>query len=265
MHFAIDDTYGPGVPTLSNYVTEERRTHVGVVFQDTEVDFVREQVRNCLHGASELLSTDVSEFHFVDIFNRKPPWDRLPLGANLRIFEGFCEIYRLYRWPVILSTVDKRTLTDQPIMETWGRVDELDAKKKEDLSLLLLCLKFKILFRETIDPLTLFIDEGRKRPGSPFGTVIFRNWPAAYSGIYASSSTEPLLQIADLIAFCINRSTHLQMKASRTPTDDWFLRLIGHMSINSADLRQFSAPLDFGAGEFDEQHRLDRIEKVLER
>ena len=264
MHFAIDDTYGPEAPTVSRYVTGNRRTHVGVIFSDQEVDYVRGQVKNCLDYAGELLSDTVTEFHFVDLFNRKPPWDRLPDQRNLAFFEFFCRIYGQYRWPVILSTVDKRTLADHRVRALKGQVDGLDLSKMEDLSLLLLCLKLKVLHKASAEPLQLYIDEGRRRPGSAFGTTIFHDWSQPYSGLYASSTAEPLLQVADLVAFCVNRSTHLQMKAKRTEVDNWFLALVGSMGINSPDLRATRLPLDFGAAEFDELHRLDRIEKRLE-
>lgn len=264
MHFAIDDTYGPQIPTQSRYVTAERRTHVGIIFSDQEVSFVREQIRNCLNYASELVSCTVKEFHFVDLYNRKAPWDRLPDGGNLLLFEAFCEIYKSYRWPVIISTIDKRTIEDHPKMQSWGIIDGLDCKKAEDLSLLCLCLKLKMLHKERAGSLQIYIDEGRKKPGDQFGYSIFHDWPAPYSGVYASSATEPLLQIADLVAFCINRTTHLQMKSRRTELDNWFLDMIVNMRINSSDLRTMQLTLDFGAAEFDEEHRLDRIEKKLE-
>jgi hypothetical protein len=264
MHFAIDDTYGPEAPTVSRYVTGERRTHVGVIFSDQEVDYVRGQVKNCLDYAGELLSDTVTEFHFVDLFNRKPPWNRLPAQMNLSFFEFFCKIYGRYRWPVILSTVDKRTLADHRIREFKRRVDGLDLSKMKDLSLFLLCLKLKVLHKASAEPLQLYIDEGRRRPGNAFGTTIFRDWPMPYSGLYASSRVEPLLQLADFVAFCVNRSTHLQMKAKRTEVDNWFLAQVGNMEINSPDLRTAQLPLEFGAAEFDELHRLDRIEKRLE-
>ena len=48
MHIAVDDTYGPKNFGKSKYVTGERRTSVGVVFKDDEVEYVRNQIRECL-------------------------------------------------------------------------------------------------------------------------------------------------------------------------------------------------------------------------
>jgi hypothetical protein len=48
MHIAIDDTYGPDTATGSRYVTDQRRTHVAVIFPDEEVEEYRSQIRGCL-------------------------------------------------------------------------------------------------------------------------------------------------------------------------------------------------------------------------
>jgi hypothetical protein len=264
MHVAIDDTYGPDAATPSRYVTGKRRTHVAVIFPDGEVDNIRQQVRNCLQFASLEFAREVTEFHFVDIYNRNPPWDTLEDHVNLDFFGAFCSIYAQYRWPVVIFTVDDRTISDHPSLKSGGMVDGLDPGKRDDLALLLLCLKLKLLHKTTGEPLHLYVDEGRGKPGREFGSQIFHDWPAQYSGAYASSKAEPLLQIADLIAFCINRSTHLQTKSKRTAVDNWFLRLMSRMAINSPDLRPTRHSSNFGVNDFDEQHRLDRIEKGLE-
>ena len=88
MFIAIDDTYGPDSVTESKYVTGLRRTNVAVIFEDSQADFVREQLLGCLDAATDIVGCEVGEFHFVDIFNRKPPWDREE-NINLKVFEFF--------------------------------------------------------------------------------------------------------------------------------------------------------------------------------
>ena len=46
-------------------------------------------------------------------------------------------------------------------------------------------------------PLTLIVDEGKKKSNSSFGQWLFRD-RKRYNGRYAASCQEPLLQIADL-------------------------------------------------------------------
>jgi hypothetical protein len=264
MHIAIDDTYGPEAQTGSRYVSGRRRTHVATVFRDCEVSHIREQIKQCLDHIVETTGVRAAEFHFVDLYNRKPPWAGLPEGMNLEIFEFFASIYSAYRWPVMVQTIDDRTFVDHGMPPMAGTVGGFDLSDRSDQSLLLLLCRIKWKYKSPPTDLTLLVDEGRRRPGAPLADALFRGWPASYRGLYASSLAEPLLQIADFLAFCINRSTHLQMKTRRTSIDTWFLKLIERMDILSDDLNRVSLPSDFSVADIDAMHLIDRRTKNLE-
>ncbi|TJZ77535.1 DUF3800 domain-containing protein [Chitiniphilus eburneus] len=263
MHIAIDDTYGPEMGAGSSFVTSNRRTHVAVVFLDEEVQNIRKQTAECLAEIDKETGVKAKEFHFVDIYNRKPPWDKIKDQVNLRIFEFFASIYRRYQWPIFIQTIDDRTLGDHDIGGLVGKIEGLDLSDRADLSLLLLLLKLKNKFKEALVPITLFLDEGREKPGTAFGLEIFHDWPVSFNGCYSSSAAEPLLQIADFIAFCINRSTHLALKRSRSDVDAWFLNLVGEMRINCDDLKLHKLPRNFSIDDFDGLHMQDRAIKGL--
>lgn len=263
MHIAIDDTYGPEVETKSEFVSGRRRTHVAAAFQDHEVDYVRQQIKGCLKEVNDSMGVRVDEFHFVDIYNRKSPWNRLTDQVNLGLFEVFAKIYSHYRWPVIVQTIDDRTLKDHGVERIRVEVDGLNLENPEDLSLLWVFLKIKNDRKLSDEPLCLIVDEGKKKAGSAISEKIFRNWPNRVSGLYASSKKEPLLQLADFLAFCINRCTHLSMKKNRTDIDNWFLELVGSMDINSDDIEKSKVSNDFTVKDFDAWHRKDRTEKGL--
>src|SRR6266446_2735014 len=129
MFIAIDDTYGPEQDTGSVYVTGARRTHVAVVFRDGEVAEIRQQLGNCRNFVTEMLGRQVSEFHFTDIYNRSGPWASAQKSENLDIIAAFASIYREYRWPVFVQTVDDRTmadhvaLSDHPLMMVGAKID----------------------------------------------------------------------------------------------------------------------------------------------
>ena len=258
MHISIDDTYGPQGHGRSRYVTGERRTHVGVVFDDDKVDYIREQIAGCLTFILENTGEKPEEFHFVDIYNRNGVWGRMSTDFNLRVFEFFAHIYETHRWPVLIQTVDKRTFKDLKGLDRKLRFDGLNPSDPSDLALSLLCLQIRIRFKSSNEPLTILLDEGRKKAGQPFGDELFRGWPAPFVGRFASSKAESLLQIADFLAFCVNRNTHIALKNPRKDVDIWFLQLFDSMKINSSDLSPFIAKSDFTAIEFDEFHRLNR-------
>lgn len=263
MHIAIDDTYGPAASGGSVFVSGSRRTHVAVVFPDSDAKKIREEVAGCLEEIRRLTGVEAKEFHFVDIYNRNAPWCNLADQVNLQLFRFFALIYKRYQWPVVIQTIDNRTLKDHGIEELGGKIEGLDLSKRADLSLLFLLMKIKLKYKQTPEPISLFIDEGRRKSGVPFGAEIFHDWPLKFQGEFSSSVTEPLVQIADFIAFCINRSTYLATKKDRTEIDNWFLNLVGTMCINCEDLRLTAMPASFPVDEFDELHIADRVAKDL--
>lgn len=263
MHIAIDDTYGPERVEKSRYVTGNRRSMVAVIFKDEEVKYVREQIVGCLKFISELLGHSVDEFHFTDIYNRRRGWACFHQDQNLRLFEAFAEIYRSNRWPIEIQTIDDRTLRGSALESMTGRSDGLDLSKRADLALVMLCLKIKRRYRPVEQPLCIWVDQGKGLPSQSFGKALFKDWPGKFEGKFVSSK-EPLVQIADFIAFCVNRSTALGLKDGRTKIDTWFLQLIGSMGLNSPDLPAWRLPINFGVDEFDEMHRLDRVAKGIE-
>jgi hypothetical protein len=122
MHIAIDDTYGPEIDTGSSFITGDRRTHFAIIFPDKEVQDIQTQVTECLAEMDKLTGIAVKEFHFVDIYNRKHPWNTLPNQLNLRLFEFFASIYNHYKWPVFIQTVDIHTLADHSIDGLVGKL-----------------------------------------------------------------------------------------------------------------------------------------------
>lgn len=265
MHIAIDDTYGPTkTGSSSKYVTEARRTHVGVLFSDAEVADIRSQLRGCLNEVKNLMSVEAEEFHFVDIYNKNPPWDVLEGDENLLIFEFFADVYSKYRWPVIIQTVDGRTLADHGIQKIIGKLGRINLEKDSHLSLFFLMFKIKEQLKAHPENLTILIDEGIGKVGQGFGPNVLYDWPKTSNIRFEASKEEPLLQIADFIAYSINRCTHLAMKPKKSETDLWFLDLIGSMGVKSEDVIIAQMSSSFQTTDFDEIHRLDRCNKKLE-
>ena len=112
-------------------------------------------------------------------------------------------------------------------------------------------------------PISLIIDEGRQKAGTSIGSFLFHDWSFKFGGIYESSKSEALLQLADFVAFCVNRSTHLGAKKERTEVDNWFLNLVGNMGINCDDLQVKELPVGFPVDDFDDLHISDRGKKGL--
>jgi len=263
MIVAVDDTYGQKAEAQSQHVTHDRRTHVAVVFKNEEAQKVREEISSCLEYASSLLGTSVKEFHFTEVYNKRGPWKNCKDSINLKIIEFFAEIYRFYQWPVLIQTIDDRTLRDHGIQSIDIKLGKLDLTKREDLSLLFLLIKFNKKYKSTSEPSQIIVDEGIGKSGTDLGVDVFHDWPHSVSLKFQSSELDPLLQLADLLAFCINRSTHLALKADRSEIDTSFLHMVGGMKINSDDIIIANLQPSFGVAEFDTIHNADRKQKGI--
>jgi hypothetical protein len=261
MHVAIDDTYSSNVQIDSGYVTSNRRTNVAVCFPDEQVEHIRREISGCLDEVSALIGVRPDEFHFVEIVNRKGPWQKLNQHQAHGVLAAFVAIYNHYRWPVLIQTVDDRTFTDHGV--TLGTtLHGLDPRKKEDQSLFLLMLRLRNELKD--QSFVLILDEGRAKPGVKFGEKFFPEWGAKYKGYYDSSKNEPLLQISDFVAYAVNRLTNLSAKSNRTTKEDEQIVILGGLELNSDDMRKAVVPKDFGKSEFDALHYADRKEKGLE-
>ncbi|AXI45894.1 hypothetical protein C1J03_07550 [Sulfitobacter sp. SK012] len=238
MYFAIDDTYGSSQLAPSRFVTAERRTHVAVAFSAEQVDEIRHQMRSLIAYVNRDLEVKVGEFHFTDIFNRIGPWkDCANSGANIAVFEAFVNIYNINRWPVFVQTVDSRTFADHGIENFSGKLEGFDLSKKSDQSLFLLLIKIRSEFPPAPKKIRVLIDEGPKRKtGTKLGSSIFRDYSDRLEASFASSLEEPLLQIADFVAYSVNRLTNLTYKENRTEFDTEILELLGSIKWNSRDL-----------------------------
>lgn len=53
------------------------------------------------------------------------------------------------------------------------------------------------------------------------------------------------------------------MKQKRTDVDNWFMQLVGNMSIDCDQLKESNLPIDFTISDFDALHELYREEKGL--
>lgn len=269
IYIAIDDTYGGGDDFSSRYITTNRRSNVAVFFNDFEVDKIRESIKNCLDVINKQFQLNVDEFHFVDIYNKNGLWSGIDGDNNLLIFDFFACIYKKHRWKIILQTIDDRTRKDHPIPDEMFEVAKawnFDLKKNDHLSLFFLLLKIRLSFsnNKSVDDLFIFMDEGFGKKGKDFVSGFFNGNITNYKGCFASSKEEPLLQIADFLAFCINRMTILATKKNRTKTDEWFLSLCGSMQFNCEDLKMVVFDKGFTVDDFDFEHKRDRIIKGLE-
>jgi len=271
MHIAIDDTYGTAGNDKSVYVTRNRRTHVAIIVDDEFANPLRKSISDYLQELNVSLGVQAKEFHFTDIYNRQRDWKCLidnNSTSNMLIFQRFAAIAIKYKIEFSIQTVDDRTIKDHGNELMKLSLRDFDASKYEDLSLLLLLLKLRIRCRNSPGNVILFMDEGRKPAKTPFAKEIFSGVVASYNGMYQSSHSEPLLQMADFIAFCINRSTHLQVKEPRTTFDNdflYFMQFIHFLKSDGSEMYRAVVTNKAKTICTDLIHWLDRVDKGMKK
>ncbi|NIF47860.1 MULTISPECIES: DUF3800 domain-containing protein [Enterobacteriaceae] len=271
MHIAIDDTYGTAGNGNSVYVTKNRRTHVAVIVDDEFVNPLRKSIIDYLQELNVNLGIKAKEFHFTDIYNRQRDWKCLTTNdsiTNMLIFQRFAVFAVKFNIKFVIQTVDDRTIKDHGGKLINLNLPGFDTNKFEDLSLLMLLLKLRMRCKNHPENVILFMDEGRERAKTPFAEEIFSGVVASYNGMYESSDSEPLLQLADFIAFCINRSTHLQVKEPRTTFDNDFLcfmQFIHFLDPDENEMRRAIMTKKAKTIHTDLIHWLDRVDKGMKK
>lgn len=260
-YIAIDDTYSQTKVKTSSYITGDRRSHVAVIFNSEEAKEVRSQLAGCLDCINEKFGINATEFHFADIYNKNKSWSSLPNEANLMIFDFFFKIYQSYRWPIIIQTIDHHTFSDHKLNMS-GKLSFFDLSKKEHLSLLWILFKIKNNFSDNPEDLNIIIDEGIRKAGTELPKVFFNNYNANVKCFF-SASTDPLLQIADFIAYSINKSTNIAIKSKKSEIDMLFLDMFSAANFNSQDLLLRELPRDFTIEDIDRIIKEDKINKGL--
>ena len=260
-YIAIDDTYSQTSVKNSNYITGDRRTHVAVIFDFDEAAEVRSQLTGCLEYVNKNFGICATEFHFTDIYNKNKLWSSLPNEANLMIFEFFFKIYQKYRWRIIIQTIDHHTLSDHELKFS-GKLSFFDLSKKDHLSLFWILMKIKSDFSSKPEDLEIIIDEGIRKAGTKLPDAFFNNYGASVSCSF-SESTDPLLQIADFIAYSINKSTNIVIKSKKSEIDMLFLDMFSAARFNSKDLLVKNLPREFTVDDIDSVIKEDKINKGL--
>lgn len=228
----IDDTGSPGLKSTPPNLHPKRKSWVGVVVPPSQMLDVIEQLPE---AAKELHSiTGADEFHFADIYSGTRKFKGINLQMRLAIFEFMAEIFRVYRFPIFIQTLDPNSLKDirnrGPFPDTVGL---FNLKKPEDTALFFLLLRIKWHIEKhracRSETARVFIDEGYMQKGTAIHVPAWKTVFADGLLCFARSSLIYPIQLADFAAFVLNR-TQL---------------LIGKEKLNSLDKRllQISSPI----------------------
>lgn len=178
------------------------------------------------------------------------------LSLRLATLEFLAHIFRSYRFPIFVQTIDPVNLADIHRREPGfkgGKVGPFDFSKPKGVALFFLLIRIREhLVKVRQDPkqlARLFVDEGFMKDG--------RAWelPLAWKDVFAegllcsmSSTTVLPLQLANFAAYALNRHQILRGRKKLSRLDRTLLGILTRASLNFQNVPTVSIEIDDEGG-----------------
>lgn len=246
----IDDTGTAQTRSTFVYDTAKSKSWCAVMLNH---DQYQEAVRFMTLELEELKSVfDLNEFHFTDIFSGKKAYrdQSVPFDVRMDIFKEFALFSKRNQFPVFFQSFGKDSYSQSKLKRTiLTKIDGFDLNSYEDMGLFILLMQVKRYLSshpEYSAPYKIIIDEGRRPNGAVQPCAIFDNLLEQNQILYKSSVSENLLQIADFVAFTLNRCNWLNMKEpiKINEYDKCFLSMASYANFNAPYMVKCLLPID---------------------
>ena len=177
------------------------------------------------------------EFHFKDIYNGNGVYHGVSINERLDIFLSFAGVFREFKYPMIISTIgiDDIERNKLFISNPKLKVDNFKLSKSGDFALFLLMFRLKKYLLEQPNlksNVDIYIDSGRQKPDTVQKTDIFGDLLADRQLVYKSSHDEPLIQLVDFAAFCLNRHRWILTSNLKSALDIEMRQIFSHANFN---------------------------------
>lgn len=235
----IDDTGNPGEKTNSQYGSKKSKTWVAIILTSDERNDGEEQMNECIECLKKYYN-GASEFHFSDIYQGKKEFEGIDKEKRFFLFEKFSDIFKNERFPIRMQTFSEEDYDRVKINKSKSfNQDGFGLNSYNDFALYHLLLLVNTFVKENIKkyppPYEIIIDEGKKKAGeTQFISSIFKKDELFQNKLfYKSSKDTPLLQLADFVAFSLNRCKLLLQNNRKGEDDWWFLKVCENADFQS--------------------------------
>jgi hypothetical protein len=242
----IDDSGNPGTQTENKYDSTDRKSWYAIVLTASQRDRASSIMKDLIAQNSKEFG--VNEFHFTDIFSGIKAYKGVSIQRRMRIFEDFAELFREMKYPILSMTMSSEDYQRSKIQLTKGKymIDGLNMSRHEDFSLCYLLLRCHYFLKKNWNnstPVEVTIDAGRQKDGSTQIMAEFKSNFIDRTIKYTASEKEPMLQLADYAAFCLNKGYWLQNKGARTNFDIEWLKIFAWADFQTLNMkRMYSDP-----------------------
>ena len=237
----IDDTGSPGAKNTPGNLHPARKSWVAVILSPQESFEVSTQLPLALDELER--ATGATEFHFTEIYSGKGPFKNLPLDLRLGLFGFMAEIFSIYKFPILVQTLDPDNAMFQQFRSTFEKNPPpvaFKVNKHEDVALFFLLCRVKWFLREkgvtAADAAYVVVDEGFRDAGAslrlPSFSSVFHNGNVSF----AASNQLSHLQLADFAAFSLNREQWLLGKDTLSPLDETLATILSKIAWNYVNI-----------------------------
>lgn len=264
----IDDAGTPGQIAGSTYLHPDRKSWVAVLATPSQAAEMRQQLPGVLDELRAL--TGATELHFTEIYRGSGQFKGVDLRVRLAIFDFMRHIFISQMFPVIVQTLDPRSLAELRARQTFpDEIGPFSMRVPGDAALFLLLMQVKWHLQKNPEfgqqPAYVVIDEGF-RPANRRIILPGQEGCFAESSVFTATSHDfHPLQVSDFAAFCIARTQWLLTKPARSKTDDAFLAILKDIRINTVNLPEQVVDLsNWSPQKYEELIDADRRAKGLQ-
>lgn len=203
----IDDTSISGNPCEVYSVNSNYKSYIAIFLENNAAMAAKRVMLKLTEDLKNQYGTD--EFHFTDIYSRHGPYKTMSQDEKEGLFETFSDLINHFgiHWTIQSMTYESKRKIDDAIKKAKT---ENNSNLPDIAELMLLMKKLNGLIQNQIIPsknIHIVCDSGIKKPGEsltfPDSGKIFVFPPIIY---FEDSKKEPLLQLADFVAFCFLRN-----------------------------------------------------------
>jgi hypothetical protein len=211
------------------------------------------QMPGAIRGLKESLGA--SEFHCQDIFQGTREFKNVELSLRLGVLEFLAHIFRTYRFPIFVQTIDPVNLADIHRREPGfkgAKAGPFDFSKPRGAALFFLLIRVREYLvkerRHSQQLARLFVDEGFMKSGRALKIPVWKDVFADGLLCSMSSATVLPLQLADFAAYALNRHQILRSRKKLSPLDRTLLGILTRASLNFQNIPTVSVKVDEEGG-----------------
>jgi Protein of unknown function (DUF3800) len=225
----IDDTGGGSTADLGDYsqLQPDRKSWVAVIIEKTVLPEVLSQMPQALQEIRSEFAA--SEFHAYEIFQGKGAFKNAPIERLKGIVRFLDFIFRQYKFPVFVQTLDPKNPAFDSIRSQFGSRKDFpfDFSKHEEVALFFLLCRIKdYLLKHNLEPAEICVDEGIRKNGAEIHIPNWRSILAGGSIKFLTSRDCFPLQLADFAAYVLNKQQILINKKSVSDHEIDLIRMV---------------------------------------